>query len=175
MRLRDYDYSRPGYYFITICTANRSPIFGQIKGDEMVDNRYAGIVRRCWEELPAHYPHAHLDAFVIMPNHVHGIFVLADTYAAGGVWAGLKPAPTDVGIRRGLPEMVRALKTYSARRINASRRTLGAPVWQRGYYERIIRNERQRNLTREYIIANPRNWQKDREQHKTHRQPHQPS
>jgi putative transposase len=73
-----------------------------------------------------------------------------------------------------LPEIVRAFKTFSARRINARRDTPGAPVWQRGYFERIIRNERELNLTRKYIANNPRNWQTTREQNLTSRQNQQP-
>ena len=158
IRLRNYDYSRPGYYFVTICTANRDPLFGRIEGSQMVGNGYAGIVRLCWEELTIHYPYASLDAFVIMPNHVHGIVTLTD---GPGTRAS-------AAIRHGLPEIVRALKTYSARRINASRGTLGTSVWQRGYYERIIRNEHELRLTRKYIASNPRNRRKDRE-HNTQR------
>src|SRR5215217_6197037 len=99
----------------------------------------------------------------------------ADTHRVGDVRAGLKPAPTDgdavedAGVRHGLPEIVRALKTYSAPRINATRGTPGASVWQRGYYERIVRNERELDLTRKYITSNPRNWRTDREHNKTHR------
>ncbi len=146
----------------------------------MVENRNASIVRGCWLDLPNHYPHVSLDAFVVLPNHIHGIIVLVDTYGVGdvrtdGVGAGLKPAPTggdafiNAGVRHGLPEVVRALKTYSARRINASRGTTGASVWQRGYYERVIRNERELNLPRQYIVSNPHNWRKDRELNKTQR------
>jgi len=72
-------------------------------------------------------------------------------------------------MRHGLPEIVRALKTYSARRINATRGTPGTSVWQRGYYERIVRNERELNLTRKYIASNPRTWRTDRVHNKTHR------
>ena len=110
-----------------------------------------------------------------MPDHIHGIIVLLVTYGAGCKGTGLKPAPTDgdafveVGVRHGLPEIVRALKTYSARRINARCGTPGAPVWQRGYYERIIRNERELDRTRKYIASNPRNWRTDHEHNKTHR------
>jgi putative transposase len=68
-----------------------------------------------------------------------------------------------------LPEIVRALKTYSARRINATRGTPGASIWQRGYYERIVRNERELNLTRKYITNNPRNWRTNREHNNPHR------
>jgi REP element-mobilizing transposase RayT len=140
----------------------------------MFENGNASIVRGCWLDLPNHYPHVSLDAFVVMPNHIHGIIVLVDTYGVGdvrtdGVRAGFKPAPTNAGARHGLPEIVRALKTYSARRINASRGTPGASVWQRGYYERVIRNESELNLTRKYISSNPHNWRKDREHNKTQR------
>jgi REP element-mobilizing transposase RayT len=142
----------------------------------LVENANASIVRDCWLDLPKHYPHVSLDAFVVMPDHIHGIIVLVDTDGAVlGSWAGFKPAPTDGGafaggrVRHRLPEIVRALKTYSARRINATRGTLGATVWQRGYYERIIRNERELNLTRKYITSNPRNWQSNREHNNPHR------
>lgn len=123
---------------------------------------------------------------MVMPDHIHGIIVLLDAHGVGDVrkddaraglkaGAGLKPAPTDgdafvdAGVRHGLSEVVRALKTYSAGRINATRGTPGASVWQRGYYERIVRNERELNLTRNYIASNPRNWRTDREHNKTHR------
>ncbi len=151
----------------------------------MVENGNASMVRGCWLDLSNHYPHVSPDAFVVMPNHIHGIIVLVDTYGvgdvrtdgvrAGCVPAGLKPAPTggdtfaNAGVRHGLPEIARALKTYSARRINASRGTPGASVWQRGYYERVIRNERALNITRKYIASNPRNWRKDRDHNKTQR------
>jgi putative transposase len=132
-----------------------------------------------------------------MPDHIHGIIVLLDAdgvgsaragsksdadnagassgLGAGSARAGLKPAPTgggasaDVGGRHGLPEIVRALKTYSARRINVRRGTPGAPVWQRGYYERIVRNDRELSLIRKYIANNPRAWQTDRDHNNTHR------
>jgi REP element-mobilizing transposase RayT len=103
-------------------------------------------VRRCWGDLSNHYPHVTLDAFVIMPNHVHGIIVLSGY---------------DAPVRHGVPEIMRALKTYSARRIIALRGTPGTSVWQRGYYEHIVRDETALGRIREYIVANPRNWRKD--------------
>jgi len=96
-----------------------------------------------------------LDLFVIMPNHIHGIILI--------VGAGLKPAPTDRIKQYPLPEIVRGFKTFSARRINVMRVTLGVPVWQRNYYEHIIRNEDELNRIREYIKNNPLQWQFDRE------------
>jgi REP element-mobilizing transposase RayT len=177
-------------YFVTVCAARRGLRFGWISDGTVVENAYASIVRECWLDLPNHYPHVSLDAFVVMPDHIHGIVVLRDAFGAGldearaglddvragldDVRAGFKPAPTggdafsDVGVRHGLPEIVRALKTYSARGINALRGTPGASVWQRGYYDRIVRNERELNLTRKYIASNPRNWRKDHEHNNTY-------
>ena len=184
IRLEGYDYSDPGAYFLAVCAAQCRLVFGWISDGRVVEN--ASIVRDCWLDLPNHYPHISLDAFVVMPDHLHGIIVLLGTFGVGdarkdvaqaglNARTGLKPAPTDgdafvdAGVRHGLPEIVRALKTYSARRINATRGTPGASVWQRGYYERIVRNERELNLTRKYIASNPCNWRPNREHNKTPR------
>ena len=174
IRFRGYDYSHSGAYFVTVCAARRGPLFGGISDGRVVENANAKIVRDCWLDLPNHYPRVSLDVFVMMPDHMHGLIVLLDPYEAGltsgADWAGSKPAPTDGGgAQHGLPEIVRALKTYSARRINEARGTPGTPVWQRGYYERIIRDERELDLTRKYIISNPRNWRTDRGHKQTHR------
>ncbi len=103
-----------------------------------------------------------LDAFVVMPNHVHGIIVITNPVVAGAgcVGAGSEPAPTK---SYGLPEIVLQFKTFSARRINDVRGTPGTPVWQRNYYEHIIRNERSLNRIRQYIAENPMRWAFDRE------------
>ena len=150
IRLREYDYSQAGAYFVTICTKDRESIFGEIAGGEMRLNSFGKMVQTCWLDLPRHYPHVELDAFVIMPNHIHGIVVL--TY----VGAGLKPAPT-----HGLSEIIRGLKTFSSRRINDSRNTVGTPLWQRNYYEHIIRNETDLDNIRQYIMDNPIKWGED--------------
>ncbi len=157
LRLKGYDYSRHGAYFVTICTKNRECLFGEIANGSMWMNPFGDIVRACWDDLPCHYQHMELDAFVVMPNHIHGIIVLADTV----VRAGLKPAPT--GKRHGLPEIIRAFKTFSSRRINDLHNASGTRLWQRGYYEHIIRNENSLNNIRNYIQFNPAIWQWDRE------------
>lgn len=90
IRLKGYDYSSPGAYFTTVCTVDREPLFGEITEGEMNENRYAEIVYACWKDPPAHYPHVELDAFVIMPNHIHGIIILTDTNPVG-VGAGFTP------------------------------------------------------------------------------------
>ncbi|HXF47866.1 MAG TPA: transposase [Verrucomicrobiae bacterium] len=165
IRLRGYDYSREGGYFITICTGNRESLFGEIIDGQMRLNDLGLIVQKVWDELPEHYPSIELDKFVIMPNHIHGIIILVGAGlkpALSTPRAGLKPAPTgENSKKRSLAEIVRAFKTFSARRINEFRRMPGLPIWQRNYYEHIIRNESSLNKIREYIKGNPLNWALD--------------
>jgi putative transposase len=145
IRLKAYDYTQPGAYFVTLCTDDRQLLFGEITDGAMHLNRMGLIVQNTWLDLPRHYPHVVLDAIVIMPNHVHAVIVL-----------------TDNGIthkkRHGLPEIVRAFKSFSAKRINALRRTPGRPVWQRNYYDHIVRNEDEWEGIRAYIQNNPQEW-----------------
>ena len=142
IRLPSYDYAEAGAYFITVCTFNRDCLLGEILEHEMALNWAGRIVLECWNDLVNHYPYIETDEFVVMPNHVHGIVVLADelrtSVTADNVGAGLKPAPTR---RHALPEIVRAFKSFSSRRINVQRGSTGVPVWQRNYYERVIRSE----------------------------------
>lgn len=147
IRLKGYDYAQSGAYFITLCTWQRPSSFGEIMNGEMQLNTYGEILQRHWDSLPKHHHHLELDEFIIMPNHVHGIIVLIDdnTYKK----------------RHGLPEILRGFKTFSARRINKIRRLSGVSVWQRGYYEHIIRNEKVLMAIREYIVKNPLSWEKD--------------
>jgi REP element-mobilizing transposase RayT len=152
IRLKGYDYAQAGAYFVTICVRGGQCLLGEVREGEMHLNALGEVVLACWEDLPNHYAHVILDAFGIMPNHAHGIIVLDD------VGAGLEPAHEK---RHGLPEIVRALKTFSARRINVLRQARGTPFWQRNYYEHIIRNERALNAIREYIGNNPVNWEAD--------------
>ncbi len=174
IRLAGYDYTQAGAYFVTICTEGRECLLGEIVDGEMRPGDAGAIALAAWNDLPRHYARVRLDTFVIMPNHVHGIIVLTDDVAADvgtgivgadaaglGVGAGLKPAPTQR--RHGLPEVVRAFKTFSARRINELRGTPGVPVWQRNYYEHIIRNAASLERIRTYIETNPERWSLDRE------------
>jgi putative transposase len=155
--LEHYDYAMAGAYFVTVCVQGRRCLFGEIKDTEMRLNRFGEIVDACWDDLPRHYGRVELDAFVVMPNHVHGIVVLTD------VGAGLKPARTPVGPDHGLSEIVRAFKTFSSRRINALRGSSGTPVWQRGFYEHVIRNNADLQRIRQYITDNPLRWALDPE------------
>ena len=159
MRLKGYDYSKPGYYFVTVCTQNKKCLFGDIRNRQMALNSAGQVIEKVWDELPEHYQHVELDAFVIMPNHIHGIIVLRPNPIIVG--AGFKPAPTKK--RHALPEIVRALKTFSSRRINEIRNTPRVKLWQRNYYEHIVRNENELNEIRKYIQENPLKWETDKE------------
>jgi putative transposase len=132
IRLPAYDYSREGTYYVTSCAQDRACLFGDVANGEMVLNQRERVVQQCWDDLMRHYNGIELDAFVIMPNHVHGIVVITgDVMAVKSgvvVGAGLKPAPTAIK-RHGLPEIIRAFKTFSARKINVMRNTPGKPVW----------------------------------------------
>jgi putative transposase len=172
IRLKHYDYSQAGAYFITVCTHDRQCLFGEIQNGNMRLNQFGQMVADCWLDLPHHYPHIELHDYVVMPNHFHGIVVIVDTVRAGlkpartepaVVGAGFKPAPTKPTPtrRHGLPEIVRALKTFSARRINEYRNTPGISVWQRNYYEHIIRNEAAYLKIADYIQTNPQRWLED--------------
>ena len=164
IRLKGYDYGQSGAYFITICTQARVRMFGDVVDGLMDLDDVGRIVVQCWNGLPNHYSHVGLDAFVVMPNHVHGIIVISEEMNQA-TWMGLKPATTQSEITRqhGLPEIVRGFKTFSARYVNHAFGTLGRRLWQRGYYEHIIRNENQLDGIREYIMSNPLNWQEDPE------------
>lgn len=146
IRLGEYDYSQAGAYFITICTHNRSSIFGEIINGEMINNELGAIVRSRWDRLSKHHQNVELDESIIMPNHIHGIIVLH-------VASPESSTP--------ISEIIRGFKTFSARQINKVRDCKGVPVWQRNYYERIIRTEQELNNVKNYIINNPISWDTD--------------
>ena len=162
IRLKGYDYTQPGAYFVTICTHGRAMLFGRVVDGEMALNAYGEIVREEWFRTVQVRPYMELfpDEFVVMPNHIHGIVWIVD------VGARRRHAPTREQFGRpvpgSLPTIVRAFKSAVTRRINALRGTPGAPVWQRNYYEHIIRTERALDAIRRYIAANPLRWHLDR-------------
>ncbi|MCX6247486.1 MAG: transposase [Bacteroidetes bacterium] len=165
IRLRGYDYSKPGFYFFTICSKHREPLFGRIENNSMILSQFGKIVQSTWLDLPNHNNYIILDFFVIMPDHVHGIIQIE----AG---AGSKPAPASHNklapashnkpapayhnkLAPNLGEIIRQLKTFSARKINELRKTTGVVVWQRNYYETVIKGEKELNAIRNYIQTNP--------------------
>ena len=150
IRLKGYDYSQSGAYFLTICTHNREPVFGKIANAKMELNIYGRIVSARWHNLPRYHVYIELDAFVVMPNHVHGIVVI-------------RSDSTELAKRRPISEIVSGFKTFSSRRINEVRGTSGIPVWQRNYWEHVIRDEDSFSRIHDYILTNPLRWDLDRE------------
>ena len=150
IRFRKYDYSRAGFYYFTGCIEGRECLLGRVSGSEVLLSPHGRTVADAWADLPKHYPHARLDAFVVMPNHVHGVIELIP----------LEPAASR---RHPFSEILRAFKTFSARRINRRRGTPGAHVWQRDFFERIVRDQAELEAIRRYIAQNPANWDEDPE------------
>ena len=175
-RLKNWNYASDGWYFITICTKGRENIFGIIEHGIMILNQYGRIVEQCWFDLPNHYFNLILDAFVIMPNHLHGIMIIDNTRETivsgngGIVETGLKPVSTDTQpntqpqsstTKHGIFEFVRALKTFSSRRMNELDNTTGKSRWQSRFHDHIIRDEEELHRIQQYIFNNPSTWEKD--------------
>jgi REP element-mobilizing transposase RayT len=162
IRLKDYDYTQNGAYYVTICTHGRACLFGEIVDGIMRLNNIGRSVEEEWLHTSDVRPNVALDAFIIMPNHVHGIVVI--TSPGRGV---LQYAPTNGGPTtfrspaQTIGAMVRGFKGATTKRINDLRNTPGIPVWQRNYYEHIIRNEADLQRIREYIANNPVRWAED--------------
>jgi len=158
VRLPKYDYSQPGGYFVTIVTKDRACLFGKIVDGKMVLNEYGLIAKTVWNDLPNHY-NITLDEYVIMPNHIHGIIIINDIVGA----IHESPLRMDIKQRRKmmLPKIIGRFKTSSSKKINVLRKTPGQHLWQRNYWEHVIRNENELNRIREYIINNPLQWAMD--------------
>ena len=150
LRLSDFDYSQPGPYFVTICIKERACILGTIADSVMVLTELGDVVTSCWHELPCHYPAISLDAFVAMPNHFHGIIF---------VGAG-SPRPSSGPT---LSNIVGYFKYQSTKRMNELRNSPGASLWQRNFFEHVIRDDHSLNRIREYIFTNPERWEMDRD------------
>jgi REP element-mobilizing transposase RayT len=166
IRLKGYDYSSAGYYFVTICVRGGVCSMGDIVDGDMIYSDYGRIAMKSWLWLADRYDHVELDEWTVMPNHLHGILVIVDDDALGGSGRGAsgrgasRSAPT-VG-RKPLGRLVGAFKTVSSKKINDLRGRPGAPFWQRDFWDHIIRNERALKAIREYIQNNPACWEADK-------------
>lgn len=171
LRLKKYDYSQAGTYFVTICAQKRECLFGREVDGEIVLNDVGKTIGLVWSDLSSRYASVELDEIVIMPNHIHGIIVINDTDVGAGplaaetnVGAGL--ALPDKGAASGAPtlgDVVRMFKSISTRNVNRLLSRSGQHVWQRNYFDRIIRNEEELGRIRQYIADNPLQWHVDRE------------
>jgi REP element-mobilizing transposase RayT len=161
IRLSGYDYSQNGAYFITVCTKNRQCLLGEIENGEMRLNDAGRIVVAEWMKTAEIRSGIELDACVVMPNHFHGIFVVSD----GRGTARRAPTVERFGqpVPGSIPTVIRAFKSAVTKRINEMRQIPGEPLWQRNYYEHVIRNDDELNRIRQYIIDNPAKWDMDKE------------
>jgi REP-associated tyrosine transposase len=163
IRQRGYDYTQSGAYFVTICTVQREEIFGEVVNGEMRLNPLGEIVREEWlktAEIRSNVE-LHEDEFVIMPNHVHGIVWIVESLPVG---ATRRVAPTNGSrtlVANSLGAILGQFKSITAKRINALRKTSGVTVWQRNFYEHIVRNGTELENIWNYIDTNPLRWQED--------------
>ena len=162
-RVLGHDYISPGAYFVTVVAYQREILFGNIENDEMRLNDRGRIVSECWHEIPKHFPHVELGAFVVGPNHVHGIVIIKDDIHRGTIYRAPMNTTEQLGkpVPGSFPTIVRAFKAVVTRRIGRELNETG--IWQRNYYDHIIRDERDWQRIHNYILANPANWGDDRE------------
>lgn len=156
IRLPYHDYASAGVYYVTICTAQRQCILGEIVDDTVMLSTVGCVVDECWQWLAQQYPYIELDEYVVMPNHLHGILVISDNRRGGS-----RTAPTTDN--KSLGRLVGAFKTVSTKRVNILRHAPGAQLWQRNDYEHIVRDEDDWNRIRAYIQHNPGRWAADHE------------
>jgi len=163
-RLGGYDYSQAGGYFITICTHNREYLFGQVINYQMALNEIGKIVKQWWLKLEDRFTNVKLEDYVVMPNHIHGILMVTEEENDVGAIHEL-PLQSGMILRRQMliPKVVGYFKMNSAKYVNRLRGVVGISLWQRNYYEHIVRNESELSRIREYIQNNPLKWDLDRE------------
>ncbi len=180
-RLLGWDYSSPGYYFITVCTHNRENLFGHIDNGTMCLNEYGTIVQNEWDKSFVIRQELLPDEFVVMPNHFHGIVRMVETRDKIGVNTAIvetsgrtslretKPQPTDRQPEefprihpKSLSSFMAGFKSVVTKRINELRNTPGVPMLQYRFHDHIIRDANELFHIRQYIKDNPRNWESDK-------------
>jgi REP element-mobilizing transposase RayT len=174
LRLKGFDYSTDGAYFITICTNNRICYFGEVANGQMNLNNPGSLVKESWIELPEHFKDIVLDEFVVMPNHVHGIIIILKelkelqennrgknySYNKGS----MNQIPTGTALYYPLITISLIIRYYKAKtsKVLHDKGNLDFR-WQRNFYDHIIRNETDFKNIQEYIFNNPQQWEFDRE------------
>lgn len=191
IRLKGYDYSQDGAYFVTLCTYNRECLFGKIHNKKMILSALGKIVADEWEKTPQIRKEIKLDEWVLMPNHFHAVvFIINDSHRTGDYCTGDQPvartwhpsiprtshpliprtslpsiAPTGPK-SKSIAALMAGFKSSVTKHINKKRNRPGCPVWQRNYYEHIVRNEESLNRIRKYIQNNPLKWDLDKNNRK---------
>lgn len=190
IRLPDYDYSSAGAYFVTVCTHQRQCLFGEVEGIDMHLNDLGRMIVWHWQRIPKHFHKVQLDEFTVMPNHLHGLLLIVDKDEMDDT-AGAKHLSQDSGSSsqlipqnasplqgsgrarlrsrpagtppQSLSAVLQNFKSITARKFNGMRRETGGILWQRNYFERVIRDENEFDRIRKYIIDNPAKWAEDKE------------
>jgi len=164
-RLRKYNYSQAGRYYITICTKNREEFFGEIENGEVRLNQYGIVSINCWKKIPKHFSDVVLEEYVIMPNHIHGIIIIRDRHRLVGNndRCSLQNKFNNDHQRNMelLPKIISQFKSSVSRfiRLHFDNYKFG---WQKSFYDHIIRNEIEYQRIKQYIMDNPKNWSTDR-------------
>jgi len=200
IRLPGYDYSQPGAYFITIVTHNRQCSFGNIIDDEMMLNEFGVLVQNEWLKTGIIRPNINIDAFVVMPNHLHGIIIITDNdnghsrdsrdsrdsrrdtlQRVSTITDTITDTDTDTitdtemgtetdtgtieqfgkPTKNSIPTIVRSFKSTTTKQINQMRQTPMQPLWQRNYFEHVIRDDNELTRIHQYIINNSKRWEED--------------
>ena len=164
IRLQGYDYTQAGAYFVTMVTYHRDCLFGEIKNGKMVLNDLSKIADECWRAIPEHFPSFELGAHTIMPNHAHGIIAITgdgrDDMGRGAAMLRPYDNPHKINVKPGsLGAIIRSYKSAVSYRINKEHNATS--IWQKNYYEHIIRNEREMDNIWRYIESNPAHWGDD--------------
>ena len=175
MRLKEYDYSFPGWYFITICTFNKRNLFGNVTDGKMVLNQYGKIIEEEWLRTKVIRKNVDLDYYVIMPNHFHGTIIIKATIENVGATRRVAQKKEERAIHRIAPTndsitlqsgslgaIVGQFKSNVTKRIRKSIRNREIKIWQSNYYEHIIRNDLDLQNIRQYIELNPLRWELDK-------------
>lgn len=177
VRLPNYDYTQAGAYFLTLVTFKRNRLFGNIVQGEMHLSPIGAVVKEVWLSIPAHFPHVSIGTFFIMPNHIHGILSInytGDVQHVGSMqqrqarplvqsWPPEKYEKFGKPVKGSIPTIIRSVKSEATRRVNLLRGIPGEKLWQRNYYEHVIRDDEDYQAIHDYIVTNPYHWKDDDE------------
>jgi len=166
-RLKGYNYSRDGWYFVTICAKNREHFFGKIVNGEMRLSKIGKTAEKFWQEITAHFPDVKLDEFIIMPNHIHGIIIIENNIVGNKNFCSLPNRNNNYCSLRWQTKWARSLSSVIRGFKIGVKKWCGENdyehfAWQKSFYDHIIRNEKSLNKIRNYIYNNPLKWELDR-------------
>jgi putative transposase len=174
IRLKGFDYSEPGHYFVTLCSTQREHLFGNIVDGAMRLSNIGNVVHTCWKAIPVHFDHVNVDTFQIMPNHLHGIINIKDHVPVHKHVEYIQPLPENPSrekprkrleyqhvIPKSIGSIIRTFKAAVSRQVHSNHGIIGQPIWQRNYYDHIIRDDVCLFFIQQYIELNPILWHMD--------------